>query len=148
MAGGAIYGLLTLGSTDVSERALAYDRQWTKVLAAVGIGTAAGLHGYVGFVFGSLKSREWLSSDLMPIIFILSAVVSGVSVLVLVYVVSSKVRKAAIDENCMTGLARVLWAFLILTIVVETLEYVEMFYRRIEGIEMIKQLRNLDSRGA
>jgi Ni/Fe-hydrogenase subunit HybB-like protein len=131
-----IYGLLTLGSTDISEPALAYDRQWTKVLAAVGIGAAAGLHGYVGFVFASLKSREWWSSDLMPIIFILSAVVSGVAVLVLVYVVSSKVRKAAIDENCMTGLARVLWAFLIVTIVVETLEYVEMFYRRIEGIEL------------
>jgi Ni/Fe-hydrogenase subunit HybB-like protein len=137
---GRIYGLLTLGSTDVSERALAYDRQWTKVLAAVGIGTAAGLHGYVGFVFGSLKSREWWSSDLMPIIFILSAIVSGVAVLVLVYVVSSKVRKVAIDEICMSGLARVLWAFLLVTVVVEALEYVEMLYRSIEGIEMVKQL--------
>lgn len=135
-----IYRVLTLGSTDVSESALAYDRQWTKVLAAVGIGAAAGLHGYVGFVFASLKSREWWSSDLMPIIFILSAIVSGVAVLVLIYVVSSKARKAAIDENCVAGLARVLWAFLLVTIVVEALEYVEMFYRRIEGIEMIKQL--------
>src|SRR5450631_1147548 len=137
---GRIYRLLTLGSTDVSETALAYDRQWTKVLAAVGIGAAAGLHGYVGFVFASLKAREWWSSDLMPIIFILSAVVSGVAVLVLVYVVSSKVRKVAIDENCMSGLARVLWAFLILTLVIEALEYVEMLYRSIEGIEMVKQL--------
>jgi Ni/Fe-hydrogenase subunit HybB-like protein len=137
---GRFYRLLTLGSTDVSEAALRYDRKWTQVLAAVGIGAAAGLHGYVGFVFGSLKSREWWSSDLMPIIFILSAVVSGVAVLVLVYVVSSKMRKTVIDERCMSGLARVLWAFLIVTIVIETLEYVEMFYRRIEGIEMIKQL--------
>jgi len=135
-----LYRILTLGSTDVSENALAYDRQWTKVLAAVGIAAAFGLHGYVGFVFGSLKSREWWSSDLMPIIFILSAVVSGVAVLVLVYVVSSIVRKTTIDENCMAGLARVLWAFLLVTIVIETLEYVEMFYRRLEGIEMIKQL--------
>jgi len=137
---GRIYRLLTLGSTDVSDHALAYDRQWTKALAAVGIGAAFGLHGYVGFVFGSLKSREWWSSDLMPIIFILSAVVSGVAVLVLIYVVSSKVRRVAIDENCMAGLARVLWAFLLVTIVIESLEYVEMFYRRIEGIEMIKRL--------
>jgi Ni/Fe-hydrogenase subunit HybB-like protein len=137
---GRFYRLLTLGSTDVSERALAYDRKWTKVLAAVGIAAAAGLHGYVGFVFGSLKSREWWSSDLMPIIFILSAVVSGVAVLVIVYVVSSKVRKATIDERCMTGLARVLWAFLIVTLVIEALEYIEMLYRRIEGIEMVKRL--------
>ena len=137
---GRIYRLLTLGSYDVSERALASDHRWTKVLAAIGIASAAGLHGYVGFVFGSLKAREWWSSDLMPIIFILSAVVSGVAVLTLIYVVSSKVRKAPIDENCVQGLARVLLAFLIVTLVIEALEYAEMMYRRIEGIEMVKQL--------
>src|ERR1022692_3904141 len=137
---GRIYRLLTLGSYDVSERALADDHRWTKVLAAIGIAAAAGLHGYVGFVFGSLKSREWWSSDLMPIIFILSAVVSGVAALTLIYVVSSKVRKAAIDENCVKGLARVLWAFLIVTLVIEALEYAEMLYRRIEGVEMVKHL--------
>ena len=137
---GRIYRLLTLGSYDVSERALASDHRWTKVLAAIGIASAAGLHGYVGFVFGSLKSREWWSSDLMPIIFILSAVVSGVAVLTLIYVVSSKVRKAPIDENCVQGLARVLLSFLIVTLVIEALEYAEMMYRRIEGIEMVKHL--------
>jgi Ni/Fe-hydrogenase subunit HybB-like protein len=137
---GRIYRLLTLGSDDVSERALAVDHNWTKVLAAIGIASAAGLHGYVGFVFGSLKSREWWSSDLMPIIFILSAIVSGVAVLTLIYVVSSKLRKTAIDENCVKGLARVLWAFLIVTLVIEALEYAEMLYRRIEGVEMVKQL--------
>jgi Ni/Fe-hydrogenase subunit HybB-like protein len=137
---GRIYRLLTLGSYDVSERALADDRRWTQVLAAIGIASAAGLHGYVGFVFGSLKSREWWSSDLMPIIFILSAIVSGVAALTLIYVVSSKVRKTAIDENCVKGLARVLWAFLIVTLVIEALEYAEMLYRRIEGVEMVKHL--------
>jgi Ni/Fe-hydrogenase subunit HybB-like protein len=137
---GRIYRLLTLGSYDVSEGALAVDHRWTKVLAAIGIAAAAGLHGYVGFVFGSLKSREWWSSDLMPIIFILSAIVSGVAALTLIYVVSSKLRKAAIDENCVKGLARVLWAFLIVTLVIEALEYAEMLYRRIEGVEMVKQL--------
>ena len=137
---GRIYRLLTLGSYDVSGRALASDHRWTKVLAAIGIASAAGLHGYVGFVFGSLKAREWWSSDLMPIIFILSAVVSGVAVLTLIYVVSSKVRKAPIDENCVQGLARVLLSFLIVTLVIEALEYAEMMYRRIEGIEMVKHL--------
>ncbi len=139
-AAGRIYRLLTLGSYDVSERALASDRAWTKVLAAIGIASAAGLHGYVGFVFGSLKAREWWSSDLMPIIFILSAVVSGVAVLTLIYVLSSKARKAPIDENCVQGLARVLLAFLIVTLVIEALEYAEMMYRRIEGVDMVKRL--------
>jgi formate-dependent nitrite reductase membrane component NrfD len=76
----------------------------------------------------------------MPIIFILSAVVSGVAALTLIYVVSSKMRKAPIDENCVKGLARVLWAFLIVTLVIEALEYAEMLYRRIEGVDMVKHL--------
>ena len=137
---GGLYRVLTLGSYDVSERALAYDRKWTQALAALGIPAAIGLHGYVGFVFGSLKSREWWSSDLMPIIFLLSAVVSGVAALVVIYVVSSRVRKTPVDEDCLTGLAWVLWSFLIVTMVVEGLEYVEMFYRSIEGIAEIRRL--------
>ncbi len=135
-----IYRVLTLGSDDVSARALRYDHKWATALAALGIPAAVGLHGYVGFVFGSLKSREWWSSDLMPIIFLLSAVVSGVAVLVLVYVVSSSMRKTRLDQSCMRGLAWVMWGFLIVTVVVEGLEYIEMFYRRLEGIDMIEQL--------
>ncbi|MDE2134303.1 MAG: polysulfide reductase NrfD [Alphaproteobacteria bacterium] len=139
-AAGRLYRILTLGSYDVSERALGYDRKWAGVLAALGIPAAIGLHGYVGFVFGSVKSREWWSSDLMPVIFLLSAVVSGVAALVVIYVVSSKLRRTAIDENCMTGLARVMWVSLIGTMAVEVLEYMEMVYRRVEGFDMIKQL--------
>ncbi|MBU6444967.1 MAG: polysulfide reductase NrfD [Alphaproteobacteria bacterium] len=135
-----LYRVLTLGSYDVSERALRYDHKWATALAALGIPAAAGLHGYVGFVFGSLKSREWWSSDLMPIIFLLSAVVSGVAALVVIYVVSSMVRKTKLDQKCMRGLAWVMWGFLIVTVVVEGLEYVEMFYRRLEGIDVIEQL--------
>src|SRR5487761_1994272 len=137
---GTFYRVLTLGSDDVLPRSLIIDHKIAFMLAMLGIPAAVGLHGYVGFVFGSLKAREWWSSDLMPVILLLSAVVSGVAALVLIYVVSSKVRKAAIDENCMTGLARVLWGFLLVTMVVEALEYVEMLYRRIEGIGMIEQL--------
>jgi len=135
-----LYRVLTLGSYDVSARAMRYDHKWAAVLAALGIPAAIGLHGYVGFVFGSLKSREWWSSDLMPIIFLLSAVVSGVAALVVIYVVSSKVRKTPLDQKCMRGLVWVMWGFLIVTVVVEGLEYVEMFYRRLEGITTIEQL--------
>src|SRR5450631_3889800 len=63
---GWIYRVATLGSDDLSEKALSYDRKWLFALAIIGIPGAHGLHGYVGFVFGSLKSREWWSSDLMP----------------------------------------------------------------------------------
>jgi len=135
-----LYRGLTLGSDDVSPAALAYDQKWARALAIIGIPSAAGLHGYVGFIFGSLKSREWWSSDLMPIIFLLSAIVSGVALLVVLYVVVWKVRRVELDDDCLKGLAKVMWAFLIVVLVVEGLEYVEMFYRAREGIDTIMQL--------
>ena len=135
-----LYRALTLGSDDVSPNALAWDHSWARMLAIIGIPSAAGLHGYVGFIFGSLKSREWWSSDLMPIIFLLSAIVSGVALLAILYVVVWKARRVELEQDCLSGLAKVMWAFLTVTLVVEALEYVEMFYRAREGIGTIEHL--------
>jgi Ni/Fe-hydrogenase subunit HybB-like protein len=134
------YRALTLGSDDVSPTALAYDHKWARALAIIGIPAAAGLHGYVGFIFGSLKSREWWSSDLMPVIFLLSAIVSGVALLVVLYVAVWKVRRVKLEDDCLMGLAKAMWAFLAVVMVVEALEYVEMFYRAREGIDTIVRL--------
>ena len=80
---------------------------------------AHGLHGYVGFVFGSLKSREWWSSDLMPVIFLFSAIISGVSLLIVLYVVSCKLRRIPVDLACLKGLAYTVWGFIMVTLLLE-----------------------------
>jgi Ni/Fe-hydrogenase subunit HybB-like protein len=137
---GTVYRLMTLGSDDVSPRALAMDHKFATALAMIGIPAAGGLHGYVGFLFGSVKAREWWSSDLMPIIFLLSAIVSGIGLLIVLYVVYSRVRKVPVDQDCMKGLARTMWAFLLVVLVIEGLELLEMFYKRLEGIDMVQRL--------
>jgi Ni/Fe-hydrogenase subunit HybB-like protein len=135
-----VYTVLTLGSDDVSPKALALDHKIARVLAMIGIPGACGLHGYVGFVFGSLKTREWWSSDLMPPIFLLSAVVSGVGLLIVLYVISSRHRKVIPDNDAMIGLKQVLWTALIIVLVFEGLELLEMVYKAREGIETVMAL--------
>jgi Ni/Fe-hydrogenase subunit HybB-like protein len=135
-----LYRILTLGSDDVSPHAVMHDHQWARALAIVGIPSAAGLHGYVGFVFGSLKSREWWSSDLMPVIFLLSAIVSGIALLILLYVAVSRTGKIRLEEECLTGLANAMWAFLIVVLVIEGLEFLEIVYKAREGVETVMQL--------
>jgi Ni/Fe-hydrogenase subunit HybB-like protein len=132
-----LYRLLTLGSYDLSENAMRYDRKWIFALAAIGIPAAHGLHGYVGFIFGSLKSREWWSSDLMPVVFLFSAIISGVALLIVLYVVSCRLRRIPVDLPCLKGMAYTLWAFAMLTIVLEGLEFANIVYKGREGIEMI-----------
>jgi Ni/Fe-hydrogenase subunit HybB-like protein len=71
-----IHRALALFSNDVSPGALEFDRKAMKVITIVGIPSAFLLHGYVGFIFGSIKANPWWSSVLMPIVFLFSAIVS------------------------------------------------------------------------
>ena len=134
---GWLWHLASLGSYDLSPKAMRYDEKWIFALAVTGIPAAHGLHGYVGFVFGSLKSREWWSSDLMPVVFLFSAVISGVALLIVLYVLSCRLRKIAIDLECLKGLAYVLWGFAMFTLVLEGLEFANVVYKGREGVEMI-----------
>ena len=136
---GRFYRLLTLGSDDVSEHAMRYDKKWIFALAVIGIPAAHGLHGYVGFMYGSLKSREWWSSDLMPVIFLFSAIISGVSLLAVLYVASCKLRRIPIDLACLKGLAYTIWAFIMVALVLEGLEFANIVYKGREGVDMIMQ---------
>ena len=136
---GRIYRVLTLGSYDVSEHAMGYDRKWIFALAVTGIPAAHGLHGYVGFMYGSLKSREWWASDLMPVIFLFSAIISGVALLIVLYVASCKLRRIPIDLACLKGLAYTVWGFIMVAIVLEALAFANIVYKGREGIEMIME---------
>ena len=131
------YHVLSLGSDDLSEKALSYDRKWIFALAVIGIPAAHGLHGYVGFVFGSLKSREWWSSDLMPAIFLFSAIISGTALVIVIYVISCRLRKVTVDLPCLKGMAYTLWGFMMFTLLLEGVEFASLVYRGREGTEMI-----------
>jgi Ni/Fe-hydrogenase subunit HybB-like protein len=137
---GQFYRGLTLGSYEISATTRAYDAKWIKALAIIGIAGAHGLHGYVGFVFGSLKSREWWGSDLMPAIFLVSAIVSGISILIVLYLLISRFRQTPIDKTCLKGLAYMLWGFLIFAMVLEFLEFANIVYKGREGVETIMAL--------
>lgn len=134
---GAFYRALTLGSYDLSEQALRYDRKWIFWLAILGIPGAHGLHGYVGFIFGSLKAREWWASDLMPLVFLFSAIISGVALLIVLYFASCKLRRVPIDEECVRGLAYAVWGFIWVALVMEGLEFANIVYKAREGVDVI-----------
>ncbi len=133
------YRAVTLWSDDISAKARAYDEKWMLTLAIIGIPAAHGLHGYVGFVFGSLKAREWWSSDMMPVIFLFSAIISGIAVLIVLYTLVSIFRRTPIDESCVRGMAGALWGFLMFTLLLEGLEFANVVYKGKEGIEVVME---------
>ena len=71
--------MLTLGSNNISPASLRIDDQVGRIVTIIGIPSAFLLHGYVGFIFGSIKANPWWSTPMMPIVFLFSAIVSGIA---------------------------------------------------------------------
>lgn len=134
------YKVLVLGVYNVSPESLEFDRKITKVLSAIGIPAACMLHGYVGFLFGAIKANPWWSTPLMPIIFLFSAVVSGMALLIILYQLIMKFSGWKIEDTCISALARWLWLFLIMTITLELLEIITLAYKQADEWEVIRPL--------
>lgn len=132
-----LYGALTLWSANVSERALRLDDRLGRIVTIVGIPSAFLLHGYVGFIFGSVKANPWWSTPLMPIVFLFSAMVSGIALVMLLYDLACRVRRQPVDMRCLDTIARYLfYAFLIDF----SLELLDLAHRIYEADESFRAL--------
>jgi Ni/Fe-hydrogenase subunit HybB-like protein len=116
------------------------DHRLAKFLAGLGIPMACTLHGYVGFLFGSLKANPWWSTPLMFIIFIFSAIVSGISVLIFHYFVVSWINRWKVDGACVRTMGRYLWGFMIVAVSLELLELLSIFYEQTDKTEVLSSL--------
>ena len=135
-----VYAALALGTYDTSPEALAIDHKAVRLLCAIGLPSACMLHGYVGFIFGAIKANPWWSTPLMPVIFLLSAAVSGIGLLIVLYQAICKFRRAPIEAPTVTAMARWLWFFLILTATLETLEVIMLAYEKSESWQVVGKL--------
>ncbi len=135
-----LYRVLALFSSDVSERALAFDRKATKVITIIGVPSAFILHGYVGFIFGSVKANPWWSSVLIPIVFLFSAIVSGIALVMLLYMFLTPLRGKTIDMACVDKMAAYLFYAVIVDFSLEALDFLHRLYESEESIGILRSL--------
>jgi len=135
-----LYKALSLFSTDVSPEALAFDKKASKFVTVIGIPSAFLLHGYVGFIFGSVKANPWWGSVLMPIVFLMSAVVSGIAMVMFLYIVLNLLRNEKPDMRCLDRIGLFLMVAIIVDFALEGLDYVHRIYQSEESIGILAQL--------
>lgn len=135
-----LYGLLLFRQTHVNEHTEAWDHKMVVVLGGIGIPVACILHGYVGFLFGSIKANLWWSTPLMFIIFIFSAIVSGLAVLIFLYLFIHWKRRLVIDQDAIDVMAKWLWGFMIIAVVLEMMEILSLSYERTERWAILEEL--------
>ena len=132
-----IYRVMTLGSSNISPRSLHIDERVGWIVTLVGIPSAFMLHGYVGFIFGSIKANPWWSSPLMPVVFIFSAMVSGIACVMLLYMATTKLRGRKIDMLCVDTIAMYLFYTFIIDFSLEMLDLIHRIYEADESFRSL-----------
>jgi predicted membrane protein len=147
-----VYLVLTMGAFDIGEEAIAADHKAAKILAGVGIPVACFLHGYAGFIFGSVKANALWMSPLMPVIFIMSAVVSGIALCMLTYIVimewrafrnrkvSGGIKLAGAEEKVIMEASRYLLGFLVAAITLEMLDLIFRGYTAMKSWDILRSV--------
>jgi len=132
--------VLSLFSTDTSEKAVLFDKKTVKTITIIGIPSAFLLHGYVGFIFGSIKANPWWSSVMMPVVFLFSAIVSGIAIVMLLYMIVVPLRGGKIDMKCLDRTASFLFYAVIVDFSIEVLDFIHRLYESEESIKILSEL--------
>lgn len=135
-----LHRVLTLGANELTEKSVRFDYRAGKTITIIGIPSAFLLHGYVGFIFGSIKANPWWSSVLIPVVFLFSAMVSGIALMALIYMFTTRVRGKEIDMACLDKLTYFLFYALIIDFSLEMLDFIHRLYTSEESIHILGQM--------
>jgi tetrathionate reductase subunit C len=82
----------------------------TRIFGFIGIPLAISVHGYTGFILAFGKARALWNTALMPILFLASAIVSGIALMILVVVLKDRFfsKKKKIDRDLIMNLGKLL----------------------------------------
>lgn len=116
--------IIRLGSDDTSDISAQKDHRWMKILGIIGIPIAIiGVHGGTGTLFAAVIAQPYWNTPLFPIIFVVSALVSGTALLIAMYVIQRKARGKSVDLAMIKGLAVLMIFFLVIDLSFEFYEF-------------------------
>lgn len=136
---GKLYRLLALGSKNRSEASAVRDRKVIRLLATVGIPIAILFHGGVGSLFGVVAARPYWHSGMFPILFLVSALVSGGALLAVIAAIFQDGWRS--NAETVLALGRVVLGLLVLDVLFQASEFLVAFYGgipdHIESLQLV-----------
>lgn len=120
---GTLSRILTLGSKDTSAAKRQQDIKVVKVLGTIGVPLAIMFHGGVGALFGVISARPAWHSGLFPLLFLVSALVSGGGLLLAIYAFLAPNRGTAEYRSLVEDLGKLVLALTLLDVLFTFAEY-------------------------
>jgi len=117
-------GYLTLGRRATTDASRETDRTWLKRAGILGIPLAVFLvHGGTGVLFAVSKARPYWNSGLFPVIFIVSALLSGTALVVMLYVLRTRLfDDEPVDRDLLARLGALLAIFVVVDVALTGIE--------------------------
>ena len=88
----------------------------TRLFGTIGIPLAVFVHGYTGFILALGKARALWNTALMPFLFLISAMVSGIALMILISIVKDRFfsKEKAVNRELVFGLGKLLVAMILI----------------------------------
>ncbi|MCL5961786.1 MAG: polysulfide reductase NrfD [Chloroflexi bacterium] len=88
------------------------NHKMTRTFGLIGIPLAISVHGYTGFILAMSKARALWNTALMPMLFLVSAMVSGIALMLLVLVIHGRffTKEKQVNKDLAVTLGQILMA--------------------------------------
>ncbi len=106
-------------------------KRWVKILGIIGIPLALGVHGGTGSIFAVVIAKPHWNSGIIPIIFIVSALVSGTALVTFIYAFFSK--NDSEKSRVLNSLSSLLIMFIVFDLLLVLSEFLIGLYSGIPG---------------
>jgi tetrathionate reductase subunit C len=92
------------------------NQKMTRLFGMIGIPLAVFVHGYTGFILALGKARALWNTALMPFLFLVSAMVSGIALMILISIIKDRFfsREKVINRDLVFSLANLLAAMILI----------------------------------
>ena len=120
---GLVSRIVALGSKSVDEETRRRDQRVVRILGSIGVPLAIMFHGGVGALFGVVSARPAWHSGLFPLLFLVSALVSGGGLLLAIYALLAPNKKSEEYKTLIFDLGRLVLFLVLLDALFTFAEY-------------------------
>ena len=116
-----------------------------KIWGLCGFPIAVSVHGYTGFILALAKGRAFWNNPLNPILFLVSAMVSGLALMIIILHIRKRIlhlqgEQAAADSRITSNLVMMMFIFLIIEIFLMASDLAVLAHSRKDEYEMFHML--------
>ena len=102
--------------------------KWVKRIGIFAVCWAALVHMGTGAIFGFIASREVFSSPMKPLEFLAAAMVSGLALLIIAVLLTTKLSNRSVSQEIILGLRRLLSILIVVLLVLVVVDKLTHFY--------------------